>query len=193
MKLLTSLALLAALGTYYGGKNDGLNWTSDQLAKANTFALIDSLSEVEKDAMKYINLCRLYPADFVRIELTDEKTKGMAAGNILSLKNKLKTLPSLPAIQYDPAMQRDAICFAEEQYQTGKIGHQRRRCESIYLAECISYGMSDGRSIAMQLFVDEGVPDLGHRKILLTKSYTKGGISFREHPKNGFCAVLDLR
>lgn len=193
MKLLTSIALLAVLGTYYGSKNEGLNWTADQLAKANTFALIDSLSEVEKDAMKYVNLCRLYPADFVRIELSDEKTKGMAAGNILSLKNKLKTLPSLPAIQYDSAMQRDAICFAEEQNQTGKIGHQRRRCESIYLAECISYGMSDGRAIAMQLYVDEGVPDLGHRKILLTKSYTKGGISFREHPKNGFCAVLDLR
>ena len=193
MKLLTSLALLAALGTYYGGKNEGLNWTSDQLAKANTFALIDSLSEVEKDAMKYINLCRLYPADFVRIELTDEKTKGMASSNILSLKNKLKTLPSLPAIQYDPAMQLDAICFAEEQNQTGKIGHQRRKCGSSYLAECISYGMSDGLSIAMQLYVDEGVPDLGHRKILLTKMYTKGGISFREHPKNGFCAVLDLR
>jgi len=193
MKLLTSIALIAALGTYYGGKSDGLNWTSEQLEKANTFALVDSLSEVEKEAMKYINLCRLYPADFVRIELTDEKTKGMATGNVLSLKSKLKTLPSLPVIQYDSAMQRDAICFAEEQYQTGRIGHQRRKCGSNYLAECISYAMSDGLSIAMQLFVDEGVPDLGHRKILLTKSYTKGGISFREHPKNGFCAVLDLR
>ena len=193
MKLLTSIALIALLGTYYGGKSDGLNWTSEQLEKANTFALVDSLSEVEKEAMKYINLCRLYPADFVRIELTDEKTKGMATGNVHSLKSKLKTLPSLPVIQYDSTMQRDAICFAEEQYQTGRIGHQRRKCGSNYMAECISYAMSDGLSIAMQLYIDEGVPDLGHRKILLTKSYTKGGISFREHPKNGFCAVLDLR
>lgn len=193
MKFLTSLFLLATFGFFYQDRENTPEWTSEQLAKADTFSAIDSLSEIEKKAIQYINLCRLYPADFVRIELTDERTIGWTTANVSSLRNKLKTLPALPAIAYDAMMQRNAICLANEQNSNGKIGHERKKCGSAYLAECISYSMSDGRSIAMQLLVDDGVPSLGHRKILLTKTLNKGGISFREHPKTQFCAVIDLR
>ena len=44
-------------------------WTSAQLEKANTAKNSTYLTEVEKETILYINLCRLYPKDFLRNEL----------------------------------------------------------------------------------------------------------------------------
>lgn len=45
------------------------DWTDEQLGQADTGRDIDKLSETEKDAIMYINLARLFPAEFVTIEL----------------------------------------------------------------------------------------------------------------------------
>ena len=41
-------------------------WTSAQLEKANTAKDIALLTPDEKEAILYINLCRLYPQDFLK-------------------------------------------------------------------------------------------------------------------------------
>ena len=39
-------------------------WSEQELAKANTCILIDDLSYIEKEAILYINLARLFPIKF---------------------------------------------------------------------------------------------------------------------------------
>ena len=44
-------------------------WKQEQLDQADTGGDISYLTEVEKDAIMYINLARLFPKDFVKIEV----------------------------------------------------------------------------------------------------------------------------
>ena len=46
-------------------------WSEHELAKANTCILIDDLSDIEKEAILYINLARLFPIKFAKIELLE--------------------------------------------------------------------------------------------------------------------------
>ena len=45
-------------------------WSKAQIEKANTGKDIAYLSTVEKECIMYLNLCRLYPQDFLKFELT---------------------------------------------------------------------------------------------------------------------------
>ncbi|MDA9817396.1 hypothetical protein N9C19_01340, partial [bacterium] len=45
------------------------NWTNTQILEANTAKDIEYLTKVEKECVMYINLCRLYPKEFLKHEL----------------------------------------------------------------------------------------------------------------------------
>ncbi len=45
------------------------NWTTAQIEKANTAKNIEYLTTIEKECVLYINLCRLYPKDFLKNEV----------------------------------------------------------------------------------------------------------------------------
>jgi hypothetical protein len=47
------------------------NWTTAQIEKANTAKNIEYLTTIEKECVLYINLCRLYPKDFLKNEGVD--------------------------------------------------------------------------------------------------------------------------
>ena len=67
MKSLTLLILLISF------TNFAQTWTKEELTKANTLAKIADLTEVEKEAVMYINLARMYPKKFVEIEVKKSK------------------------------------------------------------------------------------------------------------------------
>ncbi len=56
--------------------------------------------------------------------------------------------------------------------------------------ECISYGMNNARKIVLQLIIDDGVPDRGHRKIIYDNSYTRLGAAFGSHSKYNYMCVI---
>ncbi len=173
-------------------------WSSQELAKANTCILIDELSEIEKEAILYINLARLFPLKFEKIEvlkyLGPEKYGAYLEDSPYkeSLSSDLKTIKPMNALIYNEELRELAICFAFEQGASGYMGHNRKKCEGFYNAECISYDMETGKDIAMQLLVDHEVPSLGHRQACLDSELTKVGIGFSTHKKVSFCAVLDF-
>jgi hypothetical protein len=173
-------------------------WTSAQLEKANTAKDIAFLTPDEKEAILYINLCRLYPQDFLKNELV-QYYGTVEHGNYVknspyreSLMKLLGTMQPVNALYFDGEAYKDAKCLAKEQGESGAIGHKRKNCKADYDAECCSYGMERGKDIAMQLLIDHQVPSLGHRLICLGKEYTKVGISVQPHKQWGVCAVLDF-
>ena len=173
-------------------------WSEQELAKANTCILIDDLSNIEKEAILYINLARLFPLKFAKIEVQPyfgpEKYGAYLEDSPYkeSLLSDLKTTKPMNALIYNEELRELAICFALEQGASGYMGHDRKKCGGFYNAECISYDMETGKDIAMQLLVDHEVPSLGHRQACLDSELTKVGIGFSTHKKVSFCAVLDF-
>jgi uncharacterized protein YkwD len=60
------------------------------------------------------------------------------------------------------------------------------------MGECISYGMSGAREIVIQLIVDDGVPDRGHRTNIFTPGFRVVGIAVGPHDKYRTMCVMDF-
>ena len=182
MKLFLSFFLFAT--TVYGQ-----TWTAEELAAANTFETVTDLSAAEKETFQYLNLARMYPAKYAKIELVNEDK---TSDNYKSLIKTLNAMVPVSALTFDKKAFESATCFAKEQGATTEIGHVRKNCKSYFFGECCSYGMSTGKNIIVQLLIDEGVESLGHRKICLSSRYSSVGIAFNTHKGYGFCCVLDF-
>lgn len=184
--MLSSFLLLS----FHGFSQD---WTDEQLDKAATAADIGSLSEDEQNAIMYINLARMYPKDFVRIELDD--ISGLQVKNpsyLKSLKKELNAMEAMEPLNFDSTVYEYAKCFAKESGSKGTVGHTRKKCPKDLYSECCSYGVKAGWDIALQWLIDDGVPSLGHRKNCLEKGIFKIGLSIQYHKKYGVCAVADF-
>ncbi len=179
-------------------KNTTKSWTDEQIKNADVAREINELNATEKDIVLYLNLCRLYPKLFSEIELENfngVSTRSYNVENSSYKKSLIKTLRKLKALQklnFDKTLYLDAVCFAKELTKTGKTGHDRKYCSPRRSAECISYGMSEGKEIVLQLLIDEDVKTLGHRKICLDPEYSKIGCATNFHKKYDTCAVLEI-
>lgn len=174
------------------------DWSKGEIEQANTVKHIDYLNEIEKEAVIILNLARLFPKKFVKIEvepfngtpkygdyIQDSKYKA-------SLIRTLNTMTPIPALKLDLKMTKNAKCFAIESGKRGYSGHKRKICEEENYAECCSYGMETGKEIILQLLIDHDVPSLGHRKICLDTNYTLIGIGEAKHKTYDTCCVLEL-
>lgn len=174
------------------------SWTTTQLDAANTAKNIAYLSAVERDAIIYINLARMYPKDFAKYEVQDyngtvkygDYIKGSPYKQ--SLIKELNSMQPIPALKFDEELYKDAKCFAAEIGDAGTVTHSRKLCAKQNYAECCSFGMDTGKDIALQWLIDHDVSSLGHREICLDKSYTKIGLSLHKHAKWDVCAVAEL-
>ncbi|HAI76445.1 MAG TPA: hypothetical protein DCM08_09365 [Microscillaceae bacterium] len=170
------------------------SWTAQQLAQANTCQNVAQLSSIEKEAIMYINLARLYPKDFLKIEVQKVLPKyGDKSEYEESLIEELSTRSPVGALVFDEAMYELAKCFAIESGEKGIIGHDRIQCKDDFLGECCTYGRDTGIDICLSWLIDENVPSLGHRKICLSDGYSKIGLSYHpKHSKYGNCTVADF-
>ncbi len=174
------------------------SWTTAQIEKANTAKDIEYLTATEKECILYINLCRLYPKDFVKIEVVHyygtEKYGDYVKNSSYrqSLIQLLSFMQPVDALYFDSEAYKNAKCFAIEQGKAGTTGHTRIACKDGNYAECCSYGMDTGKDIVLQLLIDHDVPSLGHRINCLNKGYTKIGVSVQKHIKWDTCAVIDM-
>jgi hypothetical protein len=165
---------------------------------ANTADTISYLTLIEKEAIKYLNLARLYPTQFVNLVLENYKgPEGYATIEkdneyFKSLKKKLLQIKAMPALEFEKDLYENAKCFAVETGKKGGEGHERKLCLKKNYAECISYGMFSGKDIALQWLIDDGVPNFGHREIVLNANYHKIGLSVHKHKKWKTCAVAEI-
>lgn len=170
-------------------------WTPEQLAKANTAKDVTYLSKIEKEAIMYVNLVRLFPKEFVINELKNYGGPAKYGGYVKNspykktLTTKLNGMKPLKAFKFDKLLYDDAKCFAAEQGASGQEGHVRKICKAGIYAENCSYGMPTGKDVAMQWLIDHNVPSLGHRNTCLSSKYTKIGISEHSHKVWETCSI----
>ena len=171
-------------------------WSEQELSKANTAKDISQLSAQERDIVLYLNLARLYPKKFVEVELLDyyggNGFESMLSPNRLSLVAELYEADSACALVFYAAQTKEARCLANEQRKNGEVGHTRHKCSRMQGGECCAYGPQTGREIVLQLLIDEGVDDLGHRANCLNNGFGSIGVAIATHPKFDYCAILDF-
>jgi uncharacterized protein YkwD len=175
-------------------------WNKPMYRTCNTAEQADYLTSKEKNTIYILNLARQYPQLFLQTVVlpfpdysAEEKLR--QSDYYKSLVATLRQKKPLPILYPDQSLFQSARCHAQTSGQSGYVGHNRqnRTCKDVkrFGGECCDYGSDDPLTIVMDLLIDEGIPDLGHRQILFSP-YTKIAVSIQPHKKYRWNAVLDL-
>ena len=110
-----------------------------------------------------------------------------------------------PHGDFVPAKQLAAAAsdHCAEQGVDGAVGHVggdgstpservTRRGGGIYVSEVIAYGGATPTDMVRQLLIDDGVPDRGHRTLLLVENLRYAGVSCGPHPVYRIMCVVDF-
>jgi uncharacterized protein YkwD len=110
----------------------------------------------------------------------------------------------LPPLSWSDGLAEAAAELAEEQDRSGGTGHNGRQSGGVkerverhgqwdrQLAENIGYGPTGARNMVMQLIIDDGVPDRGHRKNTFSAAFRRAGVACGSHPRFGSMCVIDF-
>jgi hypothetical protein len=184
---------IPGLPEYAGAVNDPV------LKSAFTARDVRYLTRTERDIIHILNIMRLDPPAFAAkvVQSYPERMGDPDMRKSSYYKSLLKDLQAakpLPMLLPDEALFNFARCHATKSGLTGYVGHTRSApCEesSIYGGECCQYGAEDALGVVMELLIDQNIPNLGHRKILMN-SFTLIGVSMRPHKSYRVNTVIDL-
>lgn len=145
----------------------------------------------------YANLARLYPQKYLLVEFADIYSGKTAIPSqsdyyLVGVIAELRERTSCNALEPNYQMYQEALCWAEESGSKGITGHNRISCSKSFYGECCSYGKETGRAVIKSLLIDNNVPSLGHREIVLSSSFTSIGVAQARHSKYRICTVLDF-
>lgn len=114
----------------------------------------------------------------------------------------LRRSAPLPLMASDRVLSHSAADHVAAQRRSGEVGHYSngeapgdrvvKRGGGRYVGEVITYGHSSPESVIWQLLVDDGVPQRGHRKTLLSAEYRFAGVACGRHPEWRTICVIDL-
>ena len=110
----------------------------------------------------------------------------------------------LPPLTWSAGLAAAAAELAEEQGNFGGTGHTGRQSLGVRerierhgrwerkIAENIGYGPTDARNMVMQLIIDDGVPNRGHRKNIFSAALDIAGVACGPHPSFRSMCVIDF-
>lgn len=196
-------------------------WTKEELKVANTAGNAPYLTGEEKDIVIYMNLARMDGERFFNtflqdfIDVYNEQMKQYNNYEKLrinrkdsyyrSLEKDLKNVKLLPAFWPDEALSWVAKQHAKDLNRNNIAAHKssdgrmpQDRIGKMYpkkaSGENLAFGFPSGLGNVCMLLLDKGVPDLGHRKMILNTPYQLNtvGISIQPHKTYRYCAVIDF-
>jgi uncharacterized protein YkwD len=116
----------------------------------------------------------------------------------------LRAQAPVPALTLSAALSRAARDLVVDQGRTGNVGHtasdggnpgvriSRYGTWGVSYSENVGYGsFRSGRDVVVDLIVDDGVSNRGHRKNIFDASARIVGIACGPHPKYGSACVID--
>lgn len=140
----------------------------------------------------------ILPGSTTRVQ-TGEGVK--AVDEAISYLSRVKPLPPLA---WSDGLAAAAAELAEEQGDSGATGHTGRKSRGVrerierhgkwerLIGENIGYGPKGPRNMVMQLIIDDGVPNRGHRMNTFSRDYTTAGVACDTHPRFGSMCVIDF-
>lgn len=118
--------------------------------------------------------------------------------------NFLVSQKPLPPLDWSQGLAAAAADLVEEQGKSGATGHnglksggilarvKRHQIEGRMIGENIAYGPSSARGMVMQLLIDDGVPNRGHRKNQFNPNFERAGVFCGTHPRYETMCVIDF-
>ena len=181
-------------------------WTSEQLARANTARNASYLSEQEKQVIFLCNLARMDGALFAATYLAQHTPNSPSNWYIASLYRDLQFVKGRQPLYPDKRLYATAAYHAADMGRSGRTGHTSSDGtgfadrvygglgEKTYIAENCSYGYNNDQAIniVVQLLVDANVPSLGHRKNILNPDLSAIGVAIAPHAIYEYMCVMDF-
>lgn len=195
-------------------------WSEEELRMANTAKNARYLNPEEKDLVMYMNLARINGEKFFNtyfqefLETYNQEMAQYSNYNQLkidkdryykSLEKDLKSVKNLPVLYPDEALSWVAQQHAKDMNKYNYAEHKSKdgrsakdRISSKYpkraLGENLAFGFPTGLGNVCMLLLDKGVPDLGHRKLIIntTLKLNYVGVSIQPHTGYRYCSVTDF-
>jgi hypothetical protein len=215
-----SLFLLVAITCVYSYTNPFTEEDETLSLKLNDGVEdLDFLSELEKEVIMELNRARTDPAGYAELV---EDFKKHYVGNYIYLPGRnpiitregasavneaieyLKSAQPVPPLHASRGLSHAARAHVEDQGPTGLIGHDgtdksspQDRIERFgkwgkSFGENINYGNRSARQIVMQLIIDDGIMDRGHRTNTFKALFRVVGVSCGPHHSYGHMCVMDF-
>ena len=183
------------------GQKSELSWRWDKetLIQARTAEDADFLHEDEKQVILYANLARangrLFASTFLDEYIRIKKLKPNSYTR--SLYDELRQVRDLPMLLPEKDLYKVAREHASWSGKKGYEGHKgfKQRFSPIMkkyaeVGENIYYGPYTPLEIVIQLLIDEGIEDLGHRKNLLSPKFNSIGVAIKPHKTYEYNCVM---
>jgi len=187
-------------------------------SKAPRGVKADYLTEMERAVIDEMNLARRDPAAYATF--VEQFRAQHLEGTIFNVDGvRLRTEEGLPAVDEAIAflkkarrvgvlrpvegLSKAADDHAKDLGPKGMVGHtgsdgsttaqrvSRRGRWLKTVGENISFGCRDARRIVVQLIIDDGVPDRGHRENMYNGDFGVVGVAIAPHTTYGTCCVID--
>jgi uncharacterized protein YkwD len=187
---------------------DAANW---DISVLDTAANADYLTAIEKDVILEMNKVRTNPKKYAELyiqprlryfsgknysvpgQITIVTEEGATAVN--GCITALNRANSVGILIPEKGLSLAAKDHVTDQGKTGQTGHNgsdrstpetRMKRHGVFsgswtLGENIAYGSTTGRDIIVDLLVDDGVPNRGHRTNIMNKAFTQTGAGFGTH------------
>ena len=178
-----------------------VNWDEEIVAKANTGVETSYLSEDEKLVILYTNLARadgpLFAETFLKdyIRLKDLKSTKYNR-SLFSDLQKIKDLPMMiPEKDLYNVSREHATLSGKKGFEGHKGFNSRYKPlleKYMEVGENIYYGIYTPLEIVIQLLIDEGISDLGHRENLLSPRFNSIGVSIKPHKEYEYNCVMSF-
>jgi uncharacterized protein YkwD len=169
---------------------------------------------LEDGVLEELNFARTRPADYARQVLLRRPVHNPDA-RFASVHDQdpeavdeaiafLMRQQPLPPLRPDDRLAAAARDHAAAQGPQGGRGHsgpggegpgqrmQRRGVWAGLSAENISYGYETPREVVLQLIVDSGVPNRGHRNTIFSRGYQAAGVACGRHRVYSAMCVIDF-
>jgi hypothetical protein len=168
-------------------------------AKVASFSLL--ATKQEREVIFYSNLARMDAKLFVKAVL---KPYLIQNGDTVydyykqTLISDLNSLSQLKPLRSSFILNTMAKSYARRSGKAGIVGHKGFNQRFALLmgmnkrvGECCAYGQSHPLEALIDLLVDSGT-DLGHRKIILSKNFTRVGVHSAKHSQYRTVWVIDF-